>query len=62
MRQEIERMVEDFETGRLTRRQLVRHLMTAAAVLAAGSRRSQEVNEQEMKPGSPVCRPKIHEN
>lgn len=38
MQQEIERMVEDFETGRLSRRQLVRHLTAAAAVLAAGTR------------------------
>ena len=38
MHQEIERMVEDFETGRLSRRQLVRHLTAAAAVLAAGVR------------------------
>ena len=36
--QEIERMVEDFETGRLSRPQLVRHLTAAAAVLAAGTR------------------------
>lgn len=36
MRHEIDRMVEDFETGRLSRRQLVRHLTAAAAVLAAG--------------------------
>ena len=38
MQQEIERMVEDFETGRLSRRQLVRHLTAAAALLAAGAR------------------------
>ncbi len=38
MHQEIEKMVEDFETGRLSRRQLVRHLTAAAAVLAAGMR------------------------
>ena len=35
MYQEIDRMVEDFETGRLSRRQLVQHLTAAAAVLAA---------------------------
>ena len=38
MHQEIERMVEDFETGQLSRRQLVQNLAAAAAVLAAGSR------------------------
>lgn len=37
MYQEIDRMVEDFETGRLSRRQLVRHLTAAAAALAAGA-------------------------
>jgi catechol-2,3-dioxygenase len=36
MHHEIERMVEDFESGRLSRRQLVKHLTAAAAMLAAG--------------------------
>ncbi len=38
MDHEIERMVDDFERGRLSRRQLVRHLTAAAAVVAAGAR------------------------
>lgn len=38
MKEHIERMVDDFETGRLSRRQLVKHLTAAAAVLAAGAR------------------------
>ena len=45
MHQEIEKMVEDFESGRLSRRQLVRHLTAAAAVLAAGARPAADQRE-----------------
>ncbi|RMH21281.1 MAG: hypothetical protein D6696_06145 [Acidobacteria bacterium] len=38
MDEQIERLVEDFESGRLSRRQLVRHLAAAAAALAVGAR------------------------
>ena len=38
MQQEIDRLVKDFETGRLSRRELVRHLTAAAAMLVAGAR------------------------
>ena len=37
MYQEIDRMVQDFETGRLSRRELVQLLTTAAAALSAGA-------------------------
>ena len=38
MKEHIERMVDDFEGGRLSRRQLVQRLTAAAVVLASGAR------------------------
>ena len=46
MNEHIESLVNDFETGRLSRRQLVQHLTAAAVALAAGARPSAAQGER----------------
>ena len=50
MHQQIERMVDDFESGRLSRRQLVSHLTAAVAVLATGARSAAAQGERTFRP------------